>query len=153
MIAQYVGHDHRDWDKRIHALQFAYNTARHEVTGYTPAFLNYGRELAAPHSEDRDSTPTEGRSPEENHRQLQKAFEVVRIQLARAFHRQEKYYNLRRRSWRPKIGDQVWKRDRPLSDKADAFNAKIAPKFIGPLTVRKIISPVIVDLRDPANNK
>lgn len=28
------------------------------------------------------------------------------------------------------------------------FNAKLAPKFIGPLEVRRIISPVIVDLRD-----
>jgi len=30
----------------------------------------------------------------------------------------------------------------------DAFNAKLAPKFIGPLEVRKVPSPVIVDLRD-----
>ena len=42
----------------------------------------------------------------------------------------------------------MWKREHPLSSKADAFNAKLAPKFRGPLEVRKIISPVIVDLRD-----
>jgi len=32
--------------------------------------------------------------------------------------------------------------------KKDAYNAKLAPKYTGPLEVRKIISPVIVDLRD-----
>ncbi|XP_067211701.1 uncharacterized protein [Linepithema humile] len=152
MIAQYVGRDHRDWDKRIHALQFAYNTARHEVTGYTPAFLNHGRELARPHPEDRTVTATGG-SLEANRQQLEGAYQVVRVQLARAFQRQERHYNLRRQDWRPKIGEKVWNRDRHLSDKAEAFNAKLAPKYIGPLIVKAIISPVIVDLRDSINNK
>ncbi|MGL4198295.1 MAG: hypothetical protein ACRCSX_11095, partial [Allorhizobium sp.] len=35
----------------------------------------------------------------------------------------------------------------PLSKKVDDFNAKLAPKFTGPLEVRRVISPVIVDLR------
>lgn len=73
----------------------------------------------------------------------------MRINLARAFQRQEKHYNLHQQDWRPKIGEQVWKREHPLSDKENAFNAKLAPRFIGPLEVRRIISPVIVDLRSP----
>jgi len=86
--------------------------------------------------------------PDANRRALEEAFEVVRTNLARAFDRQEKYYNLRRRSWKPSIGEMVWKRLHPLSSKKDAYNAKLAPKYIGPLEVRKIISTVIVDLRD-----
>lgn len=70
------------------------------------------------------------------------------MNLARAFQRQEKYYNLRRRAWRPAVGDQIWKRLHHLSNKAAAFNAKLAPKYLGPLEVRKIVSPVIVDLRN-----
>jgi len=42
----------------------------------------------------------------------------------------------------------VWKHLHPLSSKKDAYNAKLALKYTGPLEVRKIISPVIVDLRD-----
>jgi len=46
------------------------------------------------------------------------------------------------------VGDTVWKREHLLSRKEAAFNAKLAPKFIGPLVVRRIVLPVIVDLRD-----
>lgn len=42
----------------------------------------------------------------------------------------------------------MWKREYPLSNKANAFNAKLAPKYRGPLQVRRVVSPVIVDLRD-----
>ncbi|XP_029673762.1 uncharacterized protein K02A2.6-like [Formica exsecta] len=147
MIAQYVGKQHRNWDERIVALQFAINTARHEATGYTPAYIIHGRELARPHPEDR-RPPAPAPSPDVNRKRLEEAFEVVRIHLARAFQRQERHYNLRRRDWRPQIGEQVWKRDRPLSSKSGAFNAKLAPRYIGPLEVRKIVSPVMVDLRD-----
>jgi len=73
---------------------------------------------------------------------------LVRISMARAFQHQQRHYDLRRRPWKPKIGEWVWKRDYPLSNKAGAYNAKLAPKFRGPLEVRRIISPVIVNLRD-----
>ena len=144
MIGQYVNRDHRKWDDRIAELQFAYNTATHDATGHTPAFLNHGREIRRPEERERNTEPC---APHALQRRLQDAFELVRVKLARAFQRQERYYNLRRRAWRPKIGDWVWKRDHPLSRRADAFNAKLAPKFVGPLQVRRIVSPVIMDLR------
>lgn len=145
MIAQYVKKRHRTWDEHLDEIQFAYNTATHEATGYTPAYLNHGRELRRPHEpEGRGS----GTTPHSLQKRLEDAYELVRIQLARAFQRQERHYNLRRRDWRPQIGDWVWKRDHPLSNKAAAFNAKLAPKYIGPVEVRRIVSPVIVDLRN-----
>jgi len=39
------------------------------------------------------------------------------------------------------------KREHPLSKKADAFNAKLAPKYSGSYEVKNIVSPVIVDIR------
>lgn len=147
MVAQYLNKNQRTWDENITALQFAYNTAWHEATGHSPAYLNCGRELARPHPEDRRQ-PANAPAPDATHRHLQDAYELVRVHLARAFHRQAKHYNLRRRDWRPRIGELVWKKKHTLSDKAKAFNAKLAPKFIGPMEVRKIVSPVIVDLRD-----
>jgi len=147
MIAQYAGKRHRDWDTHLPTLQFAVNSALHASTGYTPAYLNHGRELARPHTADRHK-PGPADAPGTTRRRLEEAFELVRIQLARSFQKQERAYNLRRRDWRPRLGDTVWKRDRPLSTKSQGFSSKLAPKFIGPLKVGKIISPVIVDLKD-----
>jgi len=147
MIAQYVGKNHRHWDRHIAALQFAYNTAKHDSTGYTPAFLNYGREPQGPHPGDR--RPQHGSAaPEVHRRRLEDAYEVVRANLAQAFQRQARHYDLRRRAWKPQVGEEVWKRTHILSSKRDAVNAKLAPKYIGPLTVQRIVSPVIMDLRD-----
>ncbi|KMQ87650.1 Uncharacterized protein F44E2.2, partial [Lasius niger] len=101
----------------------------HDATGYTPAYLNHGRELTAPH----ELPPATTAEPSTIHRRLEEAYELVRVNLARAFQRQEKHYNLRRRAWRPQVGNWVWRRDHSLSKKAKDFNAKLALKFIGPL--------------------
>jgi len=104
MLAQYVGKSHKTWDENIAVLQYAFNTARHEATGYSPAYLNHSRELTRPHPEDRQPA-TRHSTPDSTHRRLQDAYALVRVHLVRAAQRQEKYYNLRRRDWRPKIGE------------------------------------------------
>jgi len=147
MIAQYVGRNHRSWDEHLPELQFAYNSARHEATGYSPAYLNLGREPIAPANR---AAARHGPAPppDTTRRHLEEAYELVRISMARAFQHQQRHYDLRRRPWKPKVGEWVWKREYPLSNKANAHNAKLAPKFRGPLEVRRLVSPVIVDLRD-----
>ena len=106
MISQYVDKDHREWDRNIPAFQFAFNTAIHDATGYTPAYINYGRELAPPTPIPEPRTDEE-EDPDILHQHLEDAYKVVRINLARAFQKQEKHYNLQRREWRPKIGEHV----------------------------------------------
>ncbi|KAK9686546.1 hypothetical protein QE152_g37109 [Popillia japonica] len=46
----HVGDDQRDWDIYLPQFAFAINTTRHETTGFTPAFLNFGRQLVPPKS-------------------------------------------------------------------------------------------------------
>jgi len=82
---------------------------------------------------------------------LEEAHEIVQANLACAFQRQARHYDLRRQAWKPTIGDIVWKRAHTLSSKKDSVNAKLALKYIGPLMIRKIILPVIVDLRSREN--
>jgi len=144
MITQYVEKDHRTWDEHILTLQFAYNTATHDATRYTPAYLNHGRELRTP--EDTEQLDATADTPDVIRQKLTEAYDLVKIQLAQAFHRQKKH-DLRRCAWKPSVGEWVWKRDHPLSKKSQAFNAKLAPKYSGPYEVRRSISPVIVDLR------
>ena len=47
-IASYVNENHKNWDENIHKFQFAHNTLKNSVTGKTPAFMVFGRELQAP---------------------------------------------------------------------------------------------------------
>ncbi|KAK9685858.1 hypothetical protein QE152_g37618 [Popillia japonica] len=56
---------------------FAINTAKHESKGYTPAFLNYGRELLAPGSITRESTDVT--APVDEERQSQLAAELRKL--------------------------------------------------------------------------
>ncbi|KAM0736985.1 hypothetical protein ACS0PU_000078 [Formica fusca] len=89
MIAQYVGKNQKIWDEHVPAVQYAFNTAWNEATGYTPAYLNHGRELARPHPEDRHHQKT-AVSPETTRRHLREAHELVQVHLARAFQHQER---------------------------------------------------------------
>lgn len=50
MICQYVGKKHRAWEEHLPALQFAFNAAQQTSTGFSPAYLNFGRELNQTHT-------------------------------------------------------------------------------------------------------
>lgn len=146
MIRQYVNNKHNQWDRHIPALQFAYNSAQQTSTGYTPAYLNYGREMRPPYAPPEPGSASSWELTTRS-QQLKEAYELVRIHLARAFQKQRHHYDLRRREWRPTIGETVWKREHLLSKKSEAFAAKLAPQYSGPYTVHRISSPVIVDLK------
>jgi hypothetical protein len=45
MLRAYVGHMHRDWDKYLAQVEFAYNDAVHVGTGFSPFYLNTGQHL------------------------------------------------------------------------------------------------------------
>jgi hypothetical protein len=48
MLGRVVSESQRDWCLRLPFIIAAYRAARHEATGYSPNFIVYGRELAAP---------------------------------------------------------------------------------------------------------
>ncbi|KAL7286689.1 hypothetical protein TKK_0019073 [Trichogramma kaykai] len=145
MIAQYTGDNHKKWDKYIPEIAFAFNSARNESTGFSPAYLNFGRELSPPGSKWRKPgiKNTEG----DRIKNLQDAIGLAQINKAMSFQKQQKYYNLRRQDWKPKLNDKVLKRSYVLSNKVENRNAKLSQKYDGPYTVHKIVSPVIFDLK------
>jgi transposase InsO family protein len=152
MVAQFCEADQKKWDAHLPELMFALNTSRHESTKYTPALLNFGRELVVPNAVHRPipgnaaadppadtaadppadpsadtaaDPPADTTADEVNEaadavhhserlRLLKDTFELVRVNLARAFAKQSKHYNLRHREWRCHLGDRVLKRDHPV---------------------------------------
>ena len=147
MIAQYTEQDHRGWDETLPELQLAINTAQSEATGYSAAFLVQGREPRLPRAL-YDEVTLGGGSDEPHHRKserLKEIFKLARHHQQLAHQQQAKYYNLRRRDWKPNIGQRVLIRDHPLSKAIDQFAAKLAPKYTGPYIVINFISPVIIE--------
>lgn len=156
IIAQFADDQHQKWDEFLPEIMLALNTSISETTGYSPAFLTQGREPRLPkalYDEVTVGTGAQNLRPDERSDELKEIFAVVRRNLINASVKQQNYYNLRRRPWKPKIGDLVLARQHPLSKAIESFAAKLAPKFDGPFQVQEFISPVIVKLKNLRNNE
>lgn len=157
MISQYINrHEHRTWDQYLPELQLALNTGEHESIGYSPAFANFGWCPSNPtdiinNSERKaiENLP----STKERLERLTDIREFMSRNLAKARYNQARYYNLRRRSWTPLIGDFIYKKEHHLSDASKNFAAKLAPKFSGPYEVLNFISPTIIEVKSPENKQ
>lgn len=144
MMACYVKGDQKDWDVNMNFVCHAVNTARHEVTGFTPHKLMFQSEWVE--SGKLKGIKFEGSEiPEFGDRGLaiicgekkEKLRKLVQQRLLDAYNKNSKYYNLRRRHVSFVPGQQVFRKNFVQSDKAKSFTAKLAPKYIGPFTVVK----------------
>ena len=80
-------------------------------------------------------------------------FEFVHLNIERAFGKQSHYYNLRRRDFHFKVGDNVMKRDHFLSSGSKGFASKLAPKYSGPFVISAVVSSNIYNLRNQQNQE
>jgi hypothetical protein len=156
-VSTYIENDHRSWDCNLSKIQFAMNSSVNEVTGYTPAFLVYGRELVTTGlhyidtelSDDIIYTPRDEYA--ENLGNLRTIFEKVQSCLTKAHTRNSGYYNLRRKDVNFNIGDIIWKKTFYLSNKNKMFCKKLAPKFTKCKVVNKK-SNLVYELEDMKGN-
>lgn len=147
MTSQYVNDNQKTWDALLCEFQFAINTAKHESTLFTPAYLNFQREILPPSTLkatiEKNTQPIPKRVDK-----LKDTMELVRVNLARAFTRQTAYYDRKRRDWTPSVGDKVSKRERPLSSAIANFSSKLATKFKGNFVLTDIISQTVIEIAD-----
>ncbi|XP_043867347.1 uncharacterized protein LOC122757846 [Drosophila mojavensis] len=135
MIAQYIEGHQSSWDVLLPEISLAINSSVADSTGFTPAFLMMGREPRLPSTLYDEVTPgsaTREVDLETRKETMKQIFEVARNNLQKASKDQGRYYNLRRREWRPALGSMVLLRQHQLSSAAEGFEAKLAPKFEGP---------------------
>lgn len=144
MIAQFVKGKHQHWDENLPELMLALNTAKQESTGFSPAYLNFGRELVLPKSLYQEQPTSLNQPSDHNHitAQLQTTLEIVRSNLAKAFTHQQRNYNLRKRKWIPRVGEWVYITTHHLSSAAQHNTSKLMPKYEGPVQITKFLSPV-----------
>ena len=149
MIATLVGTDQRNWDQHLHAFRHAVNTAMQATTKVSPAFLNYGRNPRPVKSLRRE---VESRGPKlridpevwkNRVKKLDYLRDLVAKHIDRARSKQEGRYNRGRKDVSFHVGDEVMRRVHVLSNAAQRFSAKLAPKFDGPYRVVEIKSPTV----------
>ncbi|KAM8702586.1 hypothetical protein ACLKA7_001922 [Drosophila subpalustris] len=146
MISQYLDGEQSSWDTLLPEISLAINSSKSDSNGFSPAYLVQGREPRLPGMLYHEVTPslgTEAPQPNDKARHLQEIFKVAKENMQRATAEQSRHYNLRRREWKPALGDLVLLRQHHLSKAVEGFAAKLAPRYDGPYKVVTFMPPNI----------
>lgn len=154
MLRAYVGPFHNDWDERLVACEFAYNSAKQASTGFSPFYLNYGFEPPSPLS---FLTPgvsaSNNASADKYLDRIRNASDLAKSNLAAAQARQAALYDKRRRDLTFRVGDKVLLSAEHFSNLpavSATAAAKLKPKYFGPFSIKAVVSPVAYMLDLPA---
>ena len=141
------------WDVQLPKVACCIRTVQHEVLGTSPYYANFGRQMATRGDRDyrrqglsvRDTPETDARAEA-----MVTLREDNRIKLTEANDRMNRQYNSRRRKVGFMANELVWRRNFALSDAANFYAGKLAPKFLGPFIVKRKVSPWTYELVDSA---
>lgn len=155
-IRALLDEDHRSWDENLPAITAAINSSKHEATGVSPHFANFGRELLLHtdlYTQEELNTPEDPmRAQDKRLSTIRRIQEFVQQKIKNNYAKTKQRYNLRTRAVSFKIGELVWRRTFQLSSKENQINQKLNPKFI-PAIVREIIGANLYLLEDVASGK
>jgi len=149
MICSFVEENHKHWDKLIPEIQFAMRSSVGAVTGFSPNRIVLGYEVSLDGRERplrRNVSEVPEVEPREEYVEKQKQREdiitTVQTRLRLAKERNAKRYNLRRRPLEYPVGMDVLRRNFVLSNAANHFSAKLAPRWIGPYKIKARVGNV-----------
>lgn len=162
MLASYVKNNHKTWDLYLPKVACAVRTAVHEVIGMTPYFANFGHEITL--EGDRYSNTINAENLENltfSSREklvsrvpgFSNVYRDIVERLKMAYDKAKSQYDLRRRPSTFEVGDTVYRRNYVLSDAVKQFNAKLAPKFLGPFIIHRKVSYSTYELADSSGVK
>lgn len=151
MLASYVSDNHANWEKLLQKVGCAIRTSTHEAIGLTPFMVNFGREHVV--SGQHYAKPTFLDKPDDDNspivpKILENVFNDITKRLQTVHQRTKARYDLRRRPVSYDVGSQVYRRNYALSNAAQKITAKLLPKYIGPFTIKRKVSPVTYELAD-----
>ena len=112
MLSKVVEEHQKDWDCHLQKVLFAFRTAVHESTGYTPLFVMSGRSPNLPIDVLLGRAQTQGQELPDYVRKtqssLKSAFSVVRQRLHKAHQRQKQLKDQAIAGDAFQVGDRVW---------------------------------------------
>ena len=136
MIKAFLKGEQKNWDLYLDCLAAAYRSSKHELTGYTPNFLMFGREIRLPTElvapiPEGDSKTWPG-YVESLRDKLHKAHEIVRMRMKRKMVHQTEKYGPLSHQFQYKEGDLVWYRNEIPKD---GISPKLQDAYTGPCLV------------------
>ncbi|KAJ4438243.1 hypothetical protein ANN_14182 [Periplaneta americana] len=144
-LIAYHSHDHTSWDSQLDWLQFAFDSARHQSHKLIPFSLIMAYPPQSPLSNlwlFEDLLPD---SPDPQ--QLKDLWTTARRNL-RMNHKVSAHYDQGRHPVPFHIGDSVYLRHHPVSNKANQITAKLTQRYKGPYKIVALDSPVTFRLQD-----
>lgn len=153
MIRSYIrDSNHRTWDENLAAIGCAMRTSRHETTGYSPYYINFGREHRLYGQDYADDIPKLDLDPQDFVKKRQDAFSKLYLDVQEKIKASrrvaQRRYNLRRRPVEYTPGQQVWRKNKSLSDATKYYSAKLAPPYIGPFIIKRKTGTCTYELQD-----
>ena len=151
MLRATTNYEQDNWDEHLITLEIAYNNSVQASTGFSPFFLNSGQHpnlpIHAAVEQELSSNPTAN----DFMSQISNSLTQAKENLKEAQERQTKYANQNRREVKLKVGDQVLLSTANIRNQDRA--PKLAPRFIGPFKVVRVISDVAYELKLPVTMK
>lgn len=147
--------DHRNWANKLPAIRFAMNTAKGSSTGFSAAYLTFGRELRTPDDIKRNLSQIvqSSNATNEIYQKMEQLNETLKEASENTENVQQRnqQYTDRKRIPDPgyKNGDQVWVDSHVLSNAAKGITSKLTPKRDGPYTIVRKYGPSSYEIAHP----
>lgn len=128
--------DQREWDRNIHQIENAINSAYHTSTKESPYMIAFGQKMpqhAREYTEIIDMNAEMSRC-ESKFKEMR---ERIQQRLNESREKSAKYYNLRTRPVQYNVGDTVYRENTQLSEAANYYSKKLAPRFVKSTIVEK----------------
>lgn len=142
-IAIMVQNQHNRWPETLPAIRFAMNSAYNQSTGFTAAYLTFGREMKTPYEITHnfsDIVQSEKFIPDITPylKNLANDLAIAKANIEEMQDNNRQRVNLRRRPDPGyEIGDLVLVETHPISSQQKQFSAKFAPRRDGPYVIIK----------------
>ena len=141
------------WDCQLDEIMYSINTAKNDSTGYSPVFLNFGREFPDPVDvKFKNTLKYIIRDPA-----LGERMQAIRQHAAENLHKSQQkslsYYNKGRKQVKFNEGDKVWVTSFNISDAAKGITGSLLKKYKGPFEILKAKSDTVYTVKHPGSTK
>lgn len=143
----------KEWDRYVKEIAFAFNSSVSETTSFTPAYLNFGRELRTPFDNKCNLPVPKCKEVAQLRERMVFVHDLARDEITNSQDKSLSYKNRGAKERSFAVGEQVWLRTHILSDKSKGISSGLAPRREGPFTVVNRVSSHVYDLKNEATDQ